>query len=61
MTSRIADAVLRLPVLSRPRRARLRKPSERPAGAPSAPQPRPARAPRMLTLSVRRVERRNRA
>ena len=61
MTSRIADAVLRLPVLSRPRRARLRKPSARPAEARNAPQPRPARAPHMLTLSTRRVDRRNRA
>jgi hypothetical protein len=59
MTSRIADAILRLPVLSRQRRRRLRKPIARRAEARNAPQRRPARAPRMLTLSARRVERRN--
>jgi hypothetical protein len=59
MTSRIADAILMLPVLSRPRRRRLRKPIALPAGARNAPQRRPARAPQMLTLSARRVERRN--
>ena len=59
MSSRVSDAVLRLPVLSRLPRRRLRKPLARVAGARKAPPPRPARAPYILTLSARRVVRRN--
>ena len=59
MSSRVADAVLRRPVLSRPPRRRLRKPPARLTGARKAPPPRPARAPYLLTLSARRVVRRH--
>ena len=59
MSSRISDAIRRLPVLSRPPRRRLRKPLARPAGVRNAPLPRPARAPYILTLSGRRRVRRN--
>jgi hypothetical protein len=58
MSSRVSDAVLRRPVLSRPRR-RLRKPLARVMVARKAPPPRPARAPYIMTLSARRVARRN--
>lgn len=58
MTSPIADALRRLPILCRPLRPRLRKAVERPP-ARNAPRPRPARAPYSLTLSARRVLRRN--
>ena len=57
MTSRVGDAVLRLPFLGRPRRARLRKSVAR--RTHKVAQPRAARAPRILTLSARRVGRRN--
>jgi len=59
MSSHIADALRRLPVLARPRRRRIRKPLARPAARPRAPQPRPARAPYVLTLSSRRIPRRS--
>jgi toxic protein SymE len=59
MTSRLSDAVLRRPVLSRPPRRRSRKPLARPTAARKAPPPRPARAPYILTLSARRVVRRS--
>jgi hypothetical protein len=53
MSSRLPDAIRRLPALSRPRRRRL------PVEAGKEPQPRPARAPYVLTLSSRRIARRN--
>jgi hypothetical protein len=59
MSSRVSDAVLRRPVLSRPPRRRLRKPLGRVTGARKAPPPRQPRAPYILTLSARRVVRRN--
>ena len=59
MSSRVSDAVLRRPVLSRTPRRRLRKPLARVTGASKAPSPRPARLPYILTLSARRVVRRN--
>ena len=59
MSSRVSDAIRRLPVLSRPPRRRLRKPLARVTGARKAPPPRRARAPYILTLSARRVVRRN--
>ena len=59
MSSRVSDAILGLPVLSRPSRRRLRKPLARPTPARKAPAPRPARAPYILTLFARRVVRRN--
>ena len=59
MSSRASDAVLRLPVLSHPPRRRLRKPLARATGARKATPPRPARPPYILTLSARRVARRN--
>ena len=58
MSSRLSDAVRRLPALSRPRRRRIRKPDERPVEVRKEPQPRPARAPYVLTLSSRRIARR---
>lgn len=58
MSSRLSDAVRRLPALGRPRRRRLRKPIERPVEVRKEPQPRPARAPDVLTLSSRRIARR---
>jgi len=58
MVSRIADALRRLPVLARPRRRRVRKPVARLIARPRAPQPRPARAPYILTMSTRLVPRR---
>ena len=58
MSSRLSDAVRRLPALSRPRRQRVRKAIEAPAAAREKPQPRPARAPYVLTLSSRRIARR---
>ena len=57
MTSRVADAVLRLPFLGRPRRARVRQSIAR--RTLKVAQPRPARAPYILTLSARRIVRRN--
>jgi len=57
MSSRLSDAIRRLPALSRPRR-RVRKAIERPVAARRGPQPRAARAPYVLTLSSRRVVRR---
>src|SRR4028118_1744896 len=57
MSSRLSDAVRRLPALARPRRRRVRKPIERPIPPRIKPQPRPARAPYVLTLSSRRVTR----
>ena len=59
MSPRVSDAVLRLPALSRAPRRRLRKPLGRVTGGRKAPPPRPARAPYILTLSARRVVRRN--
>ncbi|HYK00368.1 MAG TPA: SymE family type I addiction module toxin [Thermoanaerobaculia bacterium] len=58
MSSRLSDAVRRLPALSRPRRRRIRKPVERPVEVRKEPQSRPARAPYVLTLSSRRIARR---
>ena len=57
MSSRLSDAVRRLPALARPRRRRVRKPIERPIPPRNEPQPRPARVPYVLTLSSRRVTR----
>jgi len=59
MSSRLSDAIRRLPVLSRPRRRRVTKTTNRPVAPRKEPQPRPARAPYVLTLSARRVARRN--
>ena len=59
MSSRVSEPVLRLPVLKRPPRRRLRKAFARVTGARKAPAPRPARAPYTITLSARRVVRRN--
>lgn len=56
MSSRLSDAIRRLPALSRPRRRRVRKAIERPVEAWK--EPRPARAPYVLTLSSRRIARR---
>jgi hypothetical protein len=58
MSSRLSDAIRRLPALSRPRRRRVRKPMDRSVEARKEPQPRPARAPYVLTLSSRRIVRR---
>jgi hypothetical protein len=59
MPSRLSDAVRRLPVLSRPRRRRVAKATNRVVAARREAQPRPARAPYVLTLSARRIARRN--
>jgi predicted nucleic acid-binding Zn ribbon protein len=59
MSSRLSDAVRRLPVLSRPRRRRVPKAADRPVAGREVAQPRPARAPYVLTLSARRIARRN--
>lgn len=58
MSSRLSDAVRHLPALARPRRRRIRKPIERPVEIRRESQPRPARAPYVLTLSSRRIARR---
>lgn len=58
MSSRLPDAVRRLPALSRPLRRRVRKPVEPPVEVPKDPQSRPARAPYVLPLSSRRIARR---
>lgn len=58
MSSRLSDAIRRLPALSRPRRRRVRKLVERPIVAHNEPQARPARPPYALTLSARRIARR---
>ncbi|HYK00668.1 MAG TPA: SymE family type I addiction module toxin [Thermoanaerobaculia bacterium] len=58
MSSPLSDAMRRLPALSGPRRQRVRKAIERPVEARKEPQPRPARAPYVLTLSSRRIVRR---
>ncbi len=58
MSSRLSDAVRRLPALSRPRPRRVRSAIEPPAAPRRQPQPRPARAPYVLTLSSRRITRR---
>ena len=58
MSSRLSDAVRRLPALSRPRRRRVRKASERLVEVRKETQTRPARAPYVLTLSSRRIARR---
>ena len=58
MSSPLSDAIRRLPTLSRPRRRRVRKPMERPVEDRKEAQPRPARAPYVLTLSSRRIVRR---
>ena len=58
MSSRLSDTVHRLSALTRPRRRRDRKAIERPVPARKDPQPRPARAPYVLTLSSRRIGRR---
>ena len=59
MPSRLSDAVRRLPVLSRPRRRRVRNAGSRPVAARCAPRSRPARAPYVLMLSARRIARRD--
>jgi hypothetical protein len=56
MSSRLSDAIRRLPTLGRPRRHRVRKAIGRPVEVRK--QPRPARAPYVLTLSSRRIVRR---
>jgi hypothetical protein len=53
------DAVRRLPVLSLPRRRRVAKATNPVVAASKEAQPRPARAPYVLTLSARRIARRN--
>jgi Toxin SymE, type I toxin-antitoxin system len=58
MSSRLSDAIPRLPALSRPRRRRVRKLVERSAVVRNEPQTRPARPPYALTLSARRITRR---
>jgi hypothetical protein len=59
MSSHVSDAIVRLAVLSRPPRRRLRKSFARVTGARKASPPRTARAPSILTLSARRIVRRN--
>jgi Toxin SymE, type I toxin-antitoxin system len=59
MSSRLFDAVRRVPVLSRPRWRRVAKATEGPVAARQEGQPRAARAPYVLTLSARRIARRN--
>ena len=59
LRSHLSDAVRRLPVLSRPRRRRVAKATNRPVAARKEAQPRPARTPYVLTLSVRRIARRS--
>jgi hypothetical protein len=59
MSSRLADAVRCLPALSRPRFRRVREAIDRPVAAREEAQPRAARVPHVLTLSSRRVVRRN--
>jgi hypothetical protein len=59
MSSRLSDAIHCLPALSRPRRRRVRKLVERAVVARNEPQARPARPPYALTLSARRIARRN--
>lgn len=59
MSSRLSDAVRRLPVLSPPRRRRVAEVTNRPVAARKESQRRPARAPYVLTLSARRIPRRN--
>ena len=58
MSSRLSDAVRRLPALSRPRARRVRNAVERLAAPGREPRPRPARTPYALTLSSRRITRR---
>ena len=58
MSSRLSDAIRRLPALSRPRPRRLLKAIKRPVVSSREPQRRPARAPYFLTLSSRRITRR---
>ena len=58
MSSRPSDAIRRLPALTRPRPRRVRKAIEQPTAACKEAQPRPARAPYVLTLSSRRITRR---
>lgn len=58
MASRIPDALCRQPFLARSRRRRSRKQVPRSAPRSREPQPRPARAPDVLTMSTRRVSRR---
>jgi hypothetical protein len=58
MSSRLPDPIRRLPALSRPQRRRVRKAVDRPVEARKEAQPRPARAPYVLTLSSRRMARR---
>jgi hypothetical protein len=58
MSSRLSEAIHRLPVLSRPRPRRVRKAMERPVTTHNEPRPRPAREPYVLTLSSRRIARR---
>jgi hypothetical protein len=59
MSSRLSDAVRRLPALSRPRRRRVRTATNRPVAVRREPQTRPTRAPYVLTLSARRIARPN--
>lgn len=59
MPASLSGTIRHRPVLSRPRGRRVRKAIERPAAARKEPQPRPARAPYVLTLSARRIARRN--
>ena len=59
MSSRLYDAVRRLPALSRPRRRRASQVTNQPVAARREPRTRPARAPYVLTLSARRIARRD--
>jgi hypothetical protein len=57
MSSRLSPTLRSLPVLSRARGRRVRKPMGRAAAPRVASRPRPARAPSVLTLSSRRIPR----
>src|SRR6267142_214274 len=57
MTSRVLDALRRLPALARPR-LRVRKASAPRPAHRREPQPRPARVPYVLKMSMRCVSRR---
>jgi hypothetical protein len=59
MSSRLYDALRRVPALSRPRRRRATQAMNRPVAVREEPQSRPARAPYVLTLSARRIARPN--
>jgi hypothetical protein len=55
MSSRLSHALRSLPVLSRARGRRVRTPMGRATAPRVASRPRPARAPRVVTLSSRRI------